>query len=57
MNLATEKNLTGFAKGFGAGLNALNVVIATPFAAAAMVTTSPGGLSAVVQRKTPDVRQ
>ena len=55
--LGNGKNLTGFAKGFGEGLNALNVVIATPFAAAALVTTTPGGLSAAVRPKTADVRQ
>ena len=38
-NMGNGKNLTGFANAFGEGLNALNVVVATPFAAAALVPT------------------
>ncbi|TCV85150.1 hypothetical protein [Sulfurirhabdus autotrophica] len=37
--LGNGKNLTGFAKAFGEGFNALNVNVATPFAAAAPVPT------------------
>ena len=35
----------------------LKVVVATPFAAAALVATTPGGLTAAIRPKTTDVHQ
>ena len=44
-------NRTGFANFVGQGLNTLNVAVATPFAVAGLVTTTPVLLSAVQQNK------